>query len=228
MKPLYITFSNAGKTVKGIPVFPFPGTGAKRMFLISRRGISSLNSLQNVHTAFMGSSGSADRINLYKEPGRVPERKRIMKKVLSFAVCLCLLGCAAASAEEIKPDSFLLRIWDESGLEISYLRFDMYLGENDYIGLVCSTPDEGEDFYRFPYEVEDPESLKNMRIECSYGVSDLPPEDAILQVMMGNASEEHPLLTLDFIPECGRIYDLSLVSDGDGGWMLVPAEPAQG
>ena len=31
-----------------------------------------------------------------------------------------------------------------------------------------------------------------MKIECSYGVSDFAPEDAILQVMMGKALEEHP------------------------------------
>ena len=148
-----------------------------------------------------------------------------MKKILSLVICLCLIGCASASAEEMDPGSFLLRIRDRSGLEISYLRFDLYIGEDQYAGLVCSTPDEGEDFYRFPYEAGSPEALKNLRIECSYGKSDLSPEDAILQVMMGNVQEEHALLTLDFVPEGGQIYDLSLVPDEKGGWMLIPYEP---
>ena len=111
----------------------------------------------------------------------------------------------------------------KSGLEISYLRFDFYLGE-DYVGLICSCPNEGEDFYRVPYSAEDPEELEKLRIECSYGISDLSPEDAILQVMMGNPAEEHALLTLDFVPEAGQTYELNLVSDGENGWMLVPAE----
>ena len=160
-----------------------------------------------------------------EKPCRVSERKKKMKKILSLVICLCLIGSASASAEEMDPGSFLLRIRDRSGLEISYLRFDLYIGEDQYAGLVCSTPDEGEDFYRFPYEAGSPEALKNLRIECSYGKSDLSPEDAILQVMMGNVQEEHALLTLDFVPEGGQIYDLSLVPDEKGGWMLIPYEP---
>jgi len=147
-----------------------------------------------------------------------------MRKLLSVILAiLCLLGAVASAEEEVGGNSFLLRIWDESGLTISYLRFDQYIGEN-YAGLVCSCPNEGEDFYRFPYETENPEELQNLRIEMSYGISDLSPEDAILQVMMGNPAEEHSMLTLDFIPECGKVYDLKLVSDGNDGWLLVPAE----
>ena len=149
-----------------------------------------------------------------------------MKKFLSLVLCLCLLGCAAASAEDEKvdPGSFLLRIWDQSGLKISYLRFDLYLGEDDYAGLVCSSPNEGEGFYRFPYDMADLERPEDLRVEVSYGISDLSPEDAILQVMMGNTPEEHKLLTLDFIPEAGKIYDLKLIPDGEDGWLLVPLE----
>ena len=149
-----------------------------------------------------------------------------MKKWLSVILCLCLLACAPALAEdedEADGNSFLLKVWNQSGIEFSYLRFDFYLGE-DYVGLICSCPNEGEDFYRVPYSAEDPEELEKLRIECSYGISDLSPEDAILQVMMGNPAEEHALLTLDFVPEAGQTYELNLVSDGENGWMLVPAE----
>ena len=148
-----------------------------------------------------------------------------MKKLLSVILCLCLLGCASAYAEEDEPgeDSFLLKIRDRSGLEMSYLRFDLYVGE-EYRGLICSCPNEGEDFYRAPCSVGDAEELKDLRVLVSYGVSDLSPEDAILQVMMGNPQEEHELLTLEFIPEYGQTYELDLVSDGAGGWQLVPAE----
>lgn len=147
-----------------------------------------------------------------------------MKKLLSVLLCLCLLGCMPAFAEEeADADSFLLKIWDESGLPVSYLRFDVYIG-GEYAGLVCSCPDEGEDFYRLPFSVSSPEEPADMRIECSYGVSDLAPEDAILKVMMGEQLEEHSLLTLDFTPECGQTYDLKLVPDGEEAWKLVPFE----
>jgi len=149
--------------------------------------------------------------------------KRLLSVIAILSLVLCLMGCMTASAEEVDNDSFLLRIWDESGLTVSYLRFDTYVGES-YTGLVCSSPNEGEDFYRFPYSVDSSEELKDLRVEISYGISDLPSEDAILQVMMGNPAEEHKLLTLDFVPECGKIYDMKLVSDGEDGWLLVPAE----
>ena len=106
------------------------------------------------------------------------------------------------------------------GLPVSYLRFDVYIG-GEYAGLVCSCPDEGEDFYRFPFSVSSPDELADIRIECSYGVSDLAPEDAILKVMMGETLEEHSLLTLDFTPEQGKTYDLKLVPDGEETWKLV-------
>ena len=145
--------------------------------------------------------------------------------LLSVILCLCLLGCAAAYAEEDEPeeDSFLLKVWDQSGLEMSYLRFDLYVGD-EYRGLVCSCPNEGEDFYRMPCSVGNTEELKDLRVLVSYGISELSPEDAILQVMMGNPQEEHELLTLDFVPEYGQTYELNLVPAGDDGWLLVPAE----
>ena len=149
--------------------------------------------------------------------------KRLLSVITILSLILCMLGCMAASAEEVDNNSFLLRIWDESGLTVSYLRFDTYVGES-YTGLVCSSPNEGEDFYRLPYSVDSSEELEDLRVEVSYGISDLPSEDAILQVMMGNPAEEHKLLTLDFVPECGKVYDMKLVSDGEDGWLLVPVE----
>ena len=137
-----------------------------------------------------------------------------MKKLLTWILCLCLMtGTAAFAEEEAGGDSFLLKVHDQSGLEISYLRFDFYAGEQ-YMGYVCSTPDEGEDFYRCPYSTDNPEELKNLRIEVSYGVSDLDPEDAILQVMMGKEMEEHKLGTLGQEFEPGKEYDIFLIGEG--------------
>ena len=155
-------------------------------------------------------------------------RRQILSGLLSISLLLGRAtpvagGVAFAAPEPLRgPEGESLSA-DESGLKISYLRFDIYIGEN-YTGLVCSSPNEGEDFYRFPGSVDSPEELKDLRVEMSYGISDLSPEDAILQVMTGNPAEEHQLLTLDFIPEYGRIYDMKLVSDGADGWLLVPAE----
>ena len=138
-----------------------------------------------------------------------------MKKLLTWILCLCLLtGTAAFAEEEAGGDSFLLKVHDQSSLEISYLRFDFYAGEQ-YMGYVCSSPDEGEDFYRCPYSTDNPEELKNLRIEVSYGVSDLDPEDAILQVMMGKEMEEHKVGTISETFECGREYDIFLIKDGE-------------
>ena len=151
-----------------------------------------------------------------------------MKKILSVILCVCLLGCAAAFAEEedeLNEHSFLLKVRDRSGLEITYLRFDLYVGE-EYRGMVCSCPDEGEDFYRCPAVFETAEGREGVRIEVSYGVSDLAPEDAILEVMKGNPAEEHALTVIDPLPEGGAEYSLDLVPDGAEGWQLVPAEAA--
>ena len=151
-----------------------------------------------------------------------------MKKILSVILCVCLLGCAAAFAEEedeLNEHSFLLKVRDRSGLEITYLRLDFYAGD-EYRGMVCSCPDEGEDFYRCPAAFETAEDREGVRIEVLYGISDLAPEDAILEVMKGNPAEEHALTVIDPLPEGGAEYSLDLVPDGEGGWQLVPAEAA--
>ena len=142
-----------------------------------------------------------------------------MKKALSVVLCFCLcLLAAAAPAEETEDGSFLLKIRDRSDLDLTYLRFDFYVGD-EYRGCTVSCPDEGEDFYRAPCDASSPDELENLRIECSYGFSDLAPEDAILQVMTGNPAEEHPVDMADLNPEPGQEYWLVLLSDGDAAWL---------
>ena len=144
-----------------------------------------------------------------------------MKKLLSWILCLCLLlGTAAYAEEDAGDDTFLLKIYDRSGLDISYLRFDFYVGDQ-YRGYVCSSPNEGEDFYRCPYSTDNPEELKDLRIEVSYGVSDLSPEDAIIQVMMGKEMEEHKVTTLEQVFELGEEYNMSLIGDGETLQLII-------
>ncbi len=146
-----------------------------------------------------------------------------MKKILSMVLCVCLLLSAAATAEEEGNDgSFLLKIRNRSGLEISYLRFDFYTG--DFLSCTtASCPNEGEDFYRAEYAAP-PEELKELRIQCAYGVSGLKPEDAILELMAGKPAEEHPVVFPELAPEGGQVYELELVSDGEGGLLLRAPE----
>lgn len=149
-----------------------------------------------------------------------------MKKILSVVLCLGLLLTAAFAegTDEVSDLSFLLKIHDLSDLNIAYLRIDVWEKteeEYEYTGFILSSPDEGEDFYCFPVAVDDPAYLNSMRFDLSYGVSGLDPEDAMLNVMMGNPAEEYPLLTLDFVPECGQTYDRALVAAPDGGWSLA-------
>lgn len=119
---------------------------------------------------------------------------------------------------------FFMKIWDNSGLEkVSYLRADVYKDDKlQYF--TCSCPDAGEDYYRFFFDTDSTEELKKMRIEFSYGVSDLPPEEAILSVMSGTPAKEHKLLTQDIAAEGGKTYSLNLVADSENGYTLVQAE----
>ena len=119
---------------------------------------------------------------------------------------------------------FFLKIYDHSGLEdVSYLRANVYKDDRLQF-FICSCPDAGDDFYRFFFDTDTAEDLKKMRIEFFYGVSDLPPEEAILSVMSGTFAEEHQLLTQDFAAEAGKTYCLNLEVDGQNGFKLVQAE----
>ena len=125
-----------------------------------------------------------------------------------------------------EPTGACLRIYDRSGIErVSYLKAVFYAG-GQRRGEVYSCPDEGEDFCRFRFDTGNPEDLKDLRIEFSCGVSDLEPEDAILEVMKGNPAEEHPLLAETLAAEAGTTLWMELVpADGDGEeWQLLPAE----
>lgn len=146
----------------------------------------------------------------------------MMKKWTALILCLCMMLCTAANAEG--ENSFLIKVWDQSGLEISYLRFEFYLGET-CCGYTCSSPDEGEAFYRCGYTPEKPEELKELTIRGYYGISELAPEDAILQVMMGNLAEEHPVEMPEMELKPGMTYETVLTVTEEGAVIsLKPAE----
>ncbi len=166
-----------------------------------------------------------------------------MKKILSVILFVCLFAGVAVFAEEetavpvvqvsddmlaeeeTGDDSILLKIWDQSGLDITYLRFDLYVGD-EYRGLIASCPDEGEDFYRVPFEAT-PEELEDLRIRCAYGISELAPEDAILELMKGSPAEEYEIEAPEFAPEIGKIYHLILAADGENPLLVLLDGPAE-
>lgn len=146
-----------------------------------------------------------------------------MKKILSLLFCLCLLIGAAAAEEAPGENDILLRIWNRSEMAFSYLHFDFYTG--DFLaGTSASTPNEEEDFYRAPFSAEKPEDLQNLRITCAGGVSELDPEEALIEFMMGRPAEEHAVEMPELSFEGGKVYDLELVSDGEGGLRLEPLQ----
>ena len=138
-----------------------------------------------------------------------------MKKLLLPVLCLCMFLSFSASAEETDGNSVLLKVRNCSDLKISYLRFDIYRGDV-LAGIVVSCPNEGEDFYRCPYTPESQEELDDLRIEYSYGISDLSPEEAVMQVMAGNPAEEHNLPAPELILKCGETYSIILANSQDG------------
>ena len=126
--------------------------------------------------------------------------------------------------ETTEDNSILFKIWNLSMLrDIAYLRFDFYVGE-ECKGVTASCPNEGEDFYRCPYTPESLEELKELRIKCSYGISDLAPEDAIIQLMMGNPAEEHEVDIedmADYVLECGKVYHLAFAGGSEYAALIV-------
>ena len=153
---------------------------------------------------------------------------KFVKRCFTAALAVCLLVCAVCpvrgeSAEP--PKSFLLKIWNQTGLEISYLRFDYFLGDEQQ-GYVLCCPDEGEDFYRFEvsedglYSLETGKELKDFRAECAYCISELNPEEAILSAMMGKEMDETWFQTLELEPVFGEEYEYLFTGDGEGCYML--------
>ena len=166
----------------------------------------------------------------------------MMKKAFSVILCICMLLCAVAFAGEtaeaptkITPEmripettddgSVQFKVWNLSDLEISYLRFDFWLGD-EYVSLTASCPNEGEDFYRSEYMPGTPEELQDLRIECRFSISDLSPEDAIIQLMMGNPANEYDVDAKDLAElalEPGRVYHLVLLGGSeDAALVAVP------
>ena len=155
-----------------------------------------------------------------------------MRKCFSkvFAICMLIYTVCPIMAEPAGPeDSFLLRIWNQTDLEISYLRFDYFLGDMQQ-GYVLCCPNEGENFYRFEvseeglYSLETGKELEDFRVECSYCVSELSPEEAILSAMMGKDMGEIWFQTLEIQPVFGEEYDYLFTENGDGGYLIQPAE----
>ena len=171
-----------------------------------------------------------------------------MQKVFAVLLCVCMLVCAASLAEQsaavgysaeitdemrtaetTEDNSVMLKIWNLSELEISYLRFDYYVGD-EYRSMTASCPNEGEDFYLSPYSPESPEELNELKIKCSYGISDLAPEDAIIQLMMGNPAEEHDVDLEDMAAcglECGKVYHLAFAGGSEYAALIVITDNEQ-
>lgn len=149
--------------------------------------------------------------------------KRVFFVLLVLLALYGLLMGAVATADPVSADAFLLKIRNSTAIDISYLRFDLFFDEPDYadkpINSVFSAPKAGEDFYRCELIATHPEKMRFLRIELSYGVSELSPLDAVAQCWKGQPAEEHHLLTLDFTPRLGKEYDLRLVDDGEE-WVL--------
>lgn len=145
-----------------------------------------------------------------------------MKRFLSLTLCFFLLVGIFTSAEEADTN-VLLKIWNASDLKFSYLRLDFY-SEDKPISYIVSYPDEGEYFYRCPVKAGNQEELDKLRIEYSYGVSDLSPEEAALQAIAGNPAEEHPLQAPSLKLECGETYSVMLVQEDVDRYKLTPME----
>ena len=152
--------------------------------------------------------------------------KRVCVLVLVFLMATVIGIGSVALADPISSDAFLLKIRNSTTIDISYLRFDLFFDEPDYadkpINSIFSAPKAGEDFYRCELIATHPEMMRFLRIELSYGVSELEPVEAVAQCWRGVPGEEHHLLTLDFTPRLGKEYDLRLVDDGDE-WVLEAA-----
>ena len=176
---------------------------------------------------FMMRSFPGDMINPAEKAGK----GRIdMKKVLLVFLSLCLLLCGMAFAEEAPVEDgdpaageCVIRLWNRNGKDCSYIRFSMWQGEM-MRGYVLSCPNEGEDFYRCPVSMDQPdaaEGTKPLRIELSMGFSEESPEDAIISAMMGNPAPEEFCCEMTADLAAGEFADYELVMDEAGGYILT-------
>ena len=78
--------------------------------------------------------------------------------------------------------------------------------------------------YNYRIQCFETDSIRFSSIKCSYGSSDLTPEDAILQLMMGNPAEEHDVDPEDLatcILECGKVYHLAFAGGSEHAALIV-------
>ncbi len=132
-----------------------------------------------------------------------------MRKILLLLLCLCLLVGSAASEEDISPMSLQMKIWNQTDLGISYLRFVFY-NFTEPLGCLISCPDSDEGFYRCFFIANTWNEVFGLNVECFCGFSDLPPKEAALQAMNGILAEEYPVSTGGVSLICGNSYSLNL------------------
>ena len=156
-----------------------------------------------------------------------------MKKVLLVFLCLCLMLCGIAFAEEAPAedgdpaaDECVIRLWNRTGKDCSYIRFSMWQGEM-MLGYVLSCPNEGEDFYRCPVSMDQFDSAEEaepLRIELAMAFSEESPEDAIISAMMGKPAPEEACGEMTADLESGKFADYELTMDEAGEYIITPLQ----
>ena len=146
-----------------------------------------------------------------------------MKKLLLIILTCCLLlTCCCAIAEDSEQESFLMRIYNRSGIDCRYLRFDV-IGDGELRTQIRCSPKEGEDFFR----VEIPSSIvwerimpEEIQIVGYFCYSDPEPGDAMLKAMMDEEADEQECLEMKLDPVVGMEADYELVSKGENVYEL--------
>ena len=156
-----------------------------------------------------------------------------MKKVLLVFLSLCLLLCGIVSAEEAPAedgdpaaDECVIRLWNRTGKDCSYIRFSMWQGEM-MLGYVLSCPNEGEDFYRCPVsmgQLDTAEGAEPLRIELAMAFSEERPEDAIISAMMGKPAPEEACGEMTADLESGEFADYELTMNEAGEYIITPLQ----
>ena len=156
-----------------------------------------------------------------------------MKKVFLVFMSLCVLLCGIAFAEEAPAedgdpaaDECVIRLWNRTGKDCSYIRFSMWQGEM-MLGYVLSCPNEGEDFYRCPVSMDQFDSTEEaepLRIELAMAFSEESPEDAIISAMMGKPAPEEACGEMTADLESGEFADYELTMNEAGEYIITPLQ----
>ena len=156
-----------------------------------------------------------------------------MKKVLLVFLSLCLLLCGTVFAEETPAedgdpaaDECVIRLWNRTGKDCSYIRFSMWHGEM-LLGYVLSCPNEGEEFYRCPVsmdQLDTAEGAEQLRIELAMAFSEESPEDAIISAMMGKPAPEEACGEMTAELESGEFADYELAMNEAGEYIITPLQ----